>query len=94
MEIHIFNNYSPKIEKDQVHYFRDNNEISKKEMENDLSEIINTFKQCQEIEITDENSDTGKGLFYVEKQLEDFIIHNWEETELGKNTTSFLKKVN
>jgi restriction system protein len=53
-------------------------------MENDLLAIIDTFKQCQEIEITDENSDTGKGLFYMEKQLEDFIIHNWEETELGK----------
>jgi restriction system protein len=53
-------------------------------MENDLLAIIDTFKQCQEIEITDENSDTGKGLFYMEKQLEDFIIHNWKETALGK----------
>ena len=53
-------------------------------MENDLLVIIDTFKQCQELEITDENSDTGKGLFYMEKQLEDFIIHNQEETELGK----------
>jgi len=81
---YIFKNYSPKIENGLVHYFRDNNEISKKEMENDLSEIINTFKKCQEIEVSTENSDAGKGLFYMEKQLEDFIIHNWEDTELGK----------
>ena len=53
-------------------------------MENDLLAIIDIFIQCQEIEITDENSDTGKGLFYMEKQLEDFIIYNWEEIELGK----------
>ena len=39
-------------------------------MENDLLAIIDIFKQCQEIEITDENSDTDKGLFYMEKQYE------------------------
>ena len=26
----------------------------------------------------------GQGLFYMEKQLEDFIIENWEKTEFGK----------
>ena len=54
-------------------------------MENDLLAIIDTFKQCQEIEITDENSDTGKGLFYRKKQFEDFIIHNWKETKHRKS---------
>ena len=26
----------------------------------------------------------NQGLFYMEKQLEDFLIHNWDNTELGK----------
>ena len=29
-------------------------------------------------------SDYAQGLFYMEKQLEDFLILNWENTELGK----------
>ena len=29
-------------------------------------------------------ADYKKGLFYMEKQLEDFIIHNWDNTPLGK----------
>ncbi len=28
--------------------------------------------------------DLSKGLFYMESQLEDFIIQNWDESELGK----------
>ena len=59
-------------------------------MENDLLAIIDTFKQCQEIEITDENSDTGKGLFYMEKQLEDFIIHNWRRNRTWKKIQPYF----
>jgi Holliday junction resolvase-like predicted endonuclease len=30
------------------------------------------------------SEDTGRRLFYMESQLEDFLIENWEKTELGK----------
>jgi hypothetical protein len=30
---------------------------------------------------------TDPALFYMESQLEDFLVENWDKTELGKNTT-------
>ena len=37
-----------------------------------------------DIAVKDESSDLSKGLFYMEQQLEDFIIENWDNTEFGK----------
>ena len=37
-----------------------------------------------DIDVKDETSVISTGLFYMEQQLEDFIIRNWEETEFGK----------
>jgi restriction system protein len=37
-----------------------------------------------DIDVKDESSNISKGLFYMEQQLEDFIIENWNETEFGK----------
>ena len=50
----------------------------------DLTEIINYYKKAVSIEIKKEDSHIGQGLFYMEKQLEDFIIENWNKTEFGK----------
>ena len=37
-----------------------------------------------DIEVKDETSVISSGLFYMEQQLEDFIIRNWKETQFGK----------
>lgn len=38
-----------------------------------------------------ENSTVNSDLFYMEQQLEDFIIENWDETEFGK-TLDLIKE--
>ena len=80
----IYKSYEPKIENNQVKYISDNKEISSEELLSDLSSIVDEYKKCLDIEVKDENSDISKGLFYMEQQLEDFIIENWNETEFGK----------
>ena len=34
----------------------------------------------------------GSGIFYLEKQLEDFIIDNWEKTELGNKYNLIIEE--
>lgn len=62
---------------------------SDKDIESDLATILTYYKKAVSGGSTTPSSDPGfnirsQGLFYMEKQLEDFIIHNWEKTELGK----------
>ena len=49
-----------------------------KELDDDLSKILNIYQG-----ITNKAA-VEPGLFYMEEQLEDFLIENWENTELGK----------
>ena len=58
--------------------------VSDKELETDLSRIIEYFKKVVSTEVTKPDSPIGQGIFYMEKQLEDFLINNWDHTELGK----------
>jgi len=81
---YVFKNYMPKIIGDKVSYLRDEVEISPAAIDNDLAEIINLYKKSVEIEVKNETSSISSGLFYMEKQLEDFIISNWEKTEFGQ----------
>ena len=60
------------------------NEVSGEYIQRDLKEIVDFYKKSVDIEIKNETSAISTGLFYMEKQLEDFIISNWNETELGK----------
>ena len=80
----IFKSYKPKIIENEVKYYSDDREISSVELLSDLSSIVDEYKTCLDIELKDESSDISKGLFYMEHQLEDFIIDNWNETQFGK----------
>ncbi|MDB4831847.1 endonuclease NucS [Hyphomicrobiales bacterium] len=80
----IFKSYKPKIIENEVKYYSDDREISSVELLSHLSSIVNEYKTCLDIELKDESSDISKGLFYMEHQLEDFIIDNWNETQFGK----------
>lgn len=65
--------------------YRDNNEIaSEKDLEADLNTILEYYKKTVSLGPSTVSPEYSSGIFYMEKQLEDFIIHNWDNTELGK----------
>ena len=81
----VFKSYTPSAQGKDVKYVNDDNQpISGDMLNKDLTEIINYYKKAVSIEIKKEDSHIGQGLFYMEKQLEDFIIENWDKTEFGK----------
>ena len=90
-ESYVFQTYVPEITETEVKYFRNEREISKEDIAKDLKDITDKYKECLDIEVKDEGSDLSKGLFYMENQLEDFIIQNWNESEFGKKYDLIIK---
>jgi len=90
-ESYVFQTYVPEITETEVKYFRNEREISKEDIAEDLKDITDKYKECLDIEVKDEGSDLSKGLFYMESQLEDFIIQNWNESEFGKKYDLIIK---
>lgn len=82
----VFKVYTPIINSEKVFFLNNKTEkeISEKHINNDINEIVNQYGKVLNIEIKDEESSYSKGLFYMENQLEDFIISNWDNTQLGK----------
>ena len=81
----VFKSYKLSAQDNKVSYVDDDNKpISNDVLNNDLTEIINYYKQSVSLEIKKEDSSIGQGIFWMEKQLEDFIVDNWNETDLGK----------
>ncbi len=76
--------YTPKVMGGTVTFLENGKEVSSDQLDKDLIEITNYYKKTLEIEAKTEGSLVSSGLFYMEQQLEDFIIENWESTELGK----------
>lgn len=83
---YVFKVYTPIVKSDKVFfkYHKTEIELSDKQFDNDINELINQYAKVINVEIKDDDSSYSKGLFYMENQLEDFIISNWESTELGK----------
>ena len=90
-ESYVFQIYVPEITETEVKYFRNEKEISKEDIAKDLKDITDKYKECLDIEVKDEGSDLSKGLFYMESQLEDFIIQNWNESEFGRKYDLIIK---
>jgi len=80
---YVFKSYVPKIIDGRVTYEAEGHPVSDQSLSNDLSEIINIYKKSIDLEVKNETSVLSSGLFYMEKQLEDFIIANWDKTEFG-----------
>jgi len=72
------------IKEQQGFYYADNKKASEEDLNADLNQIVNQYKKAVDIEIKDEKSPTHIGLFFREKELENFIINNWNRTEFGK----------
>jgi RecB family endonuclease NucS len=81
---YVAKQYVPQIKDGKVFFYKENNEVSSDSIERDLKEIVDIYKKNVDIEVKNESSVVSTGLFYIEKQLEDFIISNWNETEFGK----------
>ena len=82
----IYKSYSPVVKNGKVFftYYNSDIEISSAQINNDIDNLINIYSKVINIEVKNDESTYSKGLFYMENQLEDFIISNWKNTELGK----------
>ncbi len=58
--------------------------VSDVDLDSDLDTILNYYNQAIGHSVAIETSPVSQGVFYMEKQLEDFLIENWDNTELGK----------
>lgn len=89
----VFKSYKIKIEGENIKYFQDNTNaiITEKDLESDLETILNYYKKTVSID-PEATSTWSQGVFYMEKQLEDFIIHNWEHTKLGKKYSLIIEE--
>lgn len=66
--------------------------LSKQDLEQDLNTLINYYKNLVSIEVSSPESSINKGIFYMEKELENFLIRNWNETELGKRYSLIIEE--
>ena len=81
----LFKSYNIELSNNKVSFQSDDKKIQTNEnLIKDLNEIIKAYKNSISLEIKDETSVINRGLFFMEKQLEDFIIENWDTTEFGK----------
>jgi hypothetical protein len=62
----------------------DGQKTNTKELEDDLKAILARFALNLDDSLQQKDSPLSAGLFFMEKQLEDFIIDNWATSELGQ----------
>jgi hypothetical protein len=58
--------------------------VGEAEVDADLDQILRQYQAVSATEISTPTSSLNQGIFYLEKQLEDFLIQNWANTELGE----------
>ena len=81
----VFKSYKLQIEGDKIKYSNSENDssLTEKDIEADLETILTYYKKTISMK-SEVQSEYSQGLFYMEKQLEDFIIQNWDKTDFGK----------
>lgn len=83
----VFKAYSIESQRDKIIYKSKENgqELTETDIESDLKTITDYYSKVLSLPASAQTiNEVSQGLFYMEKQLEDFIIHNWNNTELGK----------
>lgn len=73
-------------------YLDSNTEASDIDIEADLTNIIEYYKKSLSVPFNPVTIESSSGLFYMEKQLEDFIVHNWESIDLGKKYNLIIEE--
>jgi len=81
---YVFKTYIPEINEKAVTFKNSIGDAVNESLAQDLTEILNTYRDSLDLEVKDKTSVVSSGLFYMEKQLEEFIIENWNESEFGK----------
>ena len=81
----VFKSYRVKVSRNSIGYTYSDSGVSAtaKDLESDLATILEYYKKVVSLGPS-ASPEISQGLFYMEKQLEDFLIHNWANTELGK----------
>lgn len=82
---YVFKNYQIKIETNGIQFLENGQKVESTRLLEDLDQILDIYKNTLESEVKNENSVVSSGLFYMEKQLEDFLIENWDSTQLGSD---------
>ena len=90
----VFKSYEPLVEGSTVKFIKDGAVLNPESIESDLVEILNIYKKTLDLEVKNESSVVSSGLFYMEKQLEDFIIENWSSTDFGKELDLIFEEGN
>lgn len=80
-----FKVYKPTVSGSDVSFSNiDGDSLTIEHLVEDNKRLLEMFGKAVSVEIKHESSPINQGLFYMEKQLEDFIIHNWDKTDFGK----------
>ena len=82
----VYKAYQPILENESVSFINHKNgsNVTGEQFDKELVQLVEYYGKIINLEIRNEESSYSQGLFYMESQLEDFIINNWENTELGK----------
>tara|TARA_B100000886_G_C20124832_1_gene367430 strand:- start:55 stop:360 length:306 start_codon:yes stop_codon:yes gene_type:complete len=80
----VFSVYNTEIEDKKVNILKNQQILNDEILQDDLNKIIKDYKETLDIEIKDEKSNLGRGLFFLEQQLEDFLIENWNSLEFSQ----------
>lgn len=91
----VFKAYKIVRENDKIKFIYNNtkNEASEIDLESDLASIVEYFKKVLVLpSAAPIINEIGQGLFYMEKELENFIILNWDNTDLGKKYNLIIEE--
>lgn len=81
----VFKAYKVDLDKEvKFIYDKTDKEAGNIDLDSDLKIILDYYSKVIGAPTKEVQTHRSQGIFYMEKQLEDFIIHNWESTELGK----------
>ena len=82
----VYRVYKTEIKNNQVTLKNDEtgNGVTKEKFNSELFSLVEFYGKVINLEIKNEESTYSQGLFYMESQLEDCIIQNWNESEFGK----------
>ena len=90
---YVFKAYKIEIANDNVlfKYYDADKILSNNDLESDLNIILEYYKKIFSSPTSPISKEVREGLFYMEKQLEDFLIFNWDNSELGKRYDLIIK---
>jgi len=90
----VFKSYKIKIDNNKVQYIYSDSEkiLSEEDLESDLRIITEYYKKLLSMPSSSVMNEANQGLFYMEKELENFLIRNWDNTELGKKYNLIIEE--